>query len=42
MLDVQIWKHFKEAFPQNIEAQLPEINDTDIAVGKTRALIWQL
>ena len=37
--DKQVLDHFKEAFPINIEAQLPEIDDIDIEIGKARVLV---
>ena len=36
--DDQILEHFKESFPQKIDLQSLKLNDTDVALEKTRVL----
>ena len=42
MSDKEVLEHFKEVFPTKIEAQLLEINDTRMVIGKVRVLILLL
>ena len=39
MSDEQVYEYFKETFPAQIEAQLLEIEDIDVASGKARVLV---
>ena len=39
--DDQILEHFKESLPPKTESQLSEIDDTDTALVKSRALVLQ-